>query len=259
MIRQHFTLFGTEQWVYSVDCQRFIALTRASTYLHTNGNIATYLQFFTLITPMANIKFKLQEIPHASSEEAQGYYPQITDASHMSVAQLCKAIEGRCTANRADIMAVVSALADVIGEQLVRGDSVEVPELGTFSPTLTCSYPITSLTDKQVARHLRLKGIKFRPKKKLTDKLSNATFTRSTETEAKRTTLTQELAMERITQFFDANPDGMLDRAAFQRIAHANRMQALRMLKLLTDAGRIVKKGRTYAPYFVLPPIDSEK
>lgn len=208
---------------------------------------------------MANIKFKLQEIPHASSEEAQGYYPQITDASHMSVAQLCKAIETRCTANRADIMAVVSALADVIGEQLVRGDSVEVPELGTFAPTLTCSYPITSLTDKQVARHLRLKGIKFRPKKKLTDKLNNATFTRSTETGVKRPTLTADVAMECIVAFFETTPDGLLDRAAFQRITHTNRMQALRMLKLLTDAGRIVKKGRTYAPYYVLPPVDAEK
>ena len=202
---------------------------------------------------MANITFRLQEIPHAASEQAQGYFAKIDKASHMSASQLCKAIEGRCTANRADIMAVVSALADVIGEQLVKGDCVEVPELGTFAPTIACNYPIKSLDDKQVARNLKLKGIRFRPKKKLMAKLELATFRRSTEVEAQRTLLTEEFAMERINHFFNTTPDAVLDRAAFERITHANRMQALRMLKLLEEKGYIVKKGRNNAPYYVLP------
>lgn len=206
---------------------------------------------------MANIVFKLREIPHAADEMPRGYFPEIANASQMSVAQLCRAIENRCTASRADIMAVMSALADIIGDQLAKGGSIDVPELGTFSPSVACDYSITSLTDKQVARHLRLKGIKFRAKKALKEKLSDVSFQRSTETHI-ATEVSEEEAMKEVETLFHASPNAILDRAMFQRLTHTKRMQALRMLKSLVTKGLLIKKGRDNAPYFILPQTPDE-
>lgn len=198
------------------------------------------------------IEFELREIPHRADEEARGFYPVVADLRRTTTAQLCASIEKRCTVNTADIKAVLSALADVLGEDVGRGHIVDVAEVGSFRPSLACDRPITDASDKQIARHLSVDGIVFHPKRSLMQRMGQTTFRRAEVVVPATVHLTTEELKERITAFFSSSGKSVLLRSDLEQITGYRKTCALKVLKLLTDEGFLVRHGSRQSPVYTL-------
>ncbi len=201
---------------------------------------------------MSTITFKLQEIPHAEGEPRRGYFPVLAYSARITSDQFCQMIQNRCTVTEGDVKAVMSAMAHILRQELADGVRVEVPELGSFSPSLSSGRPITDASDTQIARHLCIDNIKFQPKASLKKGFSKVSFRRADKLVNALPKLTDEEVMARIKRFLAEKPDEVMDRRTFQSITGYGRTVASRVLSRLIKQGRIEKKGRRNAPYYVL-------
>lgn len=198
------------------------------------------------------IQFDLREIPHAKTEQIVGYYPVVSNQRMLSAGQLCETISHRCTVNAADVKAVMSALAQVMTETLRDGGRVEVPEIGSFFPQIASEETITAPADKQIARHLYVRGIGFRPKQALTDTLQDTSFRRADDAGQTAEALTEEEVKARITAYLSDGSHEVLERAPLQALAGCRATKAKAWLKKLTEEGFLKKKGKKNAPYYTL-------
>ena len=79
---------------------------------------------------------------------------------------IAKHIQTRCSLTVGDIMAVLSELNDVIGEELQNGRQVHIKGLGYFAPTLGVEGEVTEDMKLQIRnRRVRFKSVSFRPDK----------------------------------------------------------------------------------------------
>ena len=124
------------------------------------------------------IQFQLRETPHEVGTPAESYYPVLADPTLVNSEQLFADISHATTLTPADVIACLSALRDAMTYYLTQGKRVELQGIGTFAPTLRSNIPIHSIDDKQVARHLSVGGINYRPKKTFMDELSDVRFHR---------------------------------------------------------------------------------
>lgn len=129
---------------------------------------------------------------------------------------------------------------------------VELPDLGTFSPSLASDRRIMDTTDKQLARYLRVDNIKFYPKATLKDCFRGVSFRRANDLVKSLTKLTDEEVVCRIHSFYQKQPNEVMDRTVFQSITGLRRTKAKEVLSRLVEQGVLVKKGRWNAPYYVL-------
>lgn len=202
---------------------------------------------------MGTIQFKLREIPHAAGEETTGYFPTVANGGMMRAETVYETIEQQCTLTTADLKAVLSALSYVITDALSQGKRIEVGEMGCFYPTLSSDRDITDPDDKQIARHLSIDAIKFRPKKALMHKLENVQFRRAEAADKSFVKLTNENLLSRIAEYLQTTGKAIFDRADFQKISGYARSTAVRTLRNLTEEALIIKEGRKNAPYYRLP------
>lgn len=201
---------------------------------------------------MGTIQFELREIPHAADEEATGYFPVVADTRRMRAETVYETIEQQCTLTAADIKAVLSALSYVITDALSQGKSIEVGEMGWFYPALGSDRDITDPDDKQIARHLSIEAIRFRPKKALMHKLENVQFRRTETADKAFVRLSNETLLTRIAEYVQATGKQVFDRSDFQKISGYARSTAIRALRDMTAAGLLIKEGRKNAPYYQL-------
>lgn len=201
---------------------------------------------------MPTIKFDLREIPHAEDRKLLGYYPVVASPQTLSARSLCETISHRCTANAADVAAVLTALAEVVTEQLRGGNRVEVPELGSFAPTLGSEERITDPADTQIARRLKIAGIGFTPKRSLKNDLTDVTFHRVEDAGRSSVPLTKEDVKARIKSYLTTQGNAALDRAALEKLVGCRRSKAAIMLRTLTSEGFLKKGGKENSPYYTL-------
>lgn len=201
---------------------------------------------------MGQIRFDLREIPHAETEERLGYYPVVANPRTMTARQLCESISHRCTANTADVAAVMTAMAQVMAEKLREGVRVEVPELGSFAPTLACEYRITHPADLQIARHLQIDGISFTPKRSLTGELADVVFHRVEDAGQTAAALSTEELKQRVRAYLTTEGHAVLDRAAMERITACRKTKAVALLNELTKEGFLKKSGKRNSPFYTL-------
>lgn len=64
------------------------------------------------------------------------FFPATAPFTHVTVDQLAAQISEKCTATRADIMAVLSELQTAIGTALLEGQTIRLGSLGSFRATL---------------------------------------------------------------------------------------------------------------------------
>lgn len=202
------------------------------------------------------ITFKLQEIPHAKDEELRGYFPVLAHSARITSAELCHMIQERCTATEGDVKGVMSAMAQVMAQALTEGIRVEVPELGSFSPSISSDGPITDAADKQIARHLRIDNVNFQPKATLMKDFGKVAFRRADKMVRKSPTYTDTELIDRIRTFYAEHPGDVMDRPSFQMLSGYGRTTAYKVLSRLVREGLLEKRGRPRAPYYMVAKVE---
>ena len=201
---------------------------------------------------MSTIKFRLKETPHAKSEEAKGYYPIIANEGKLTAEDLCRIIHQRSTVTEGDIWAVMKNMASILTESLASGTRVELPELGTFAPSVVSDEPIADLDDRLIARRLRIDTIDFTPRTTLMKNLQDVTFHRAEQWVKERVQMTEQQLMEHLQALCEASPTHTFGRIDFQIKTGLCKTKACHLLRELTDKGILVKSGKRNSPYYML-------
>lgn len=128
---------------------------------------------------MSIITYDLRKSPVAPGRTDGGYFPVAVGSNPITEGMLYETISHRTTLEESDIKGALSALADIIAEQLSQGNTVNIPELGTFSLSLTSDRKIETADDKQAADHIHVAAINFRAKKALHRRMRSVTFHRT--------------------------------------------------------------------------------
>ena len=113
--------------------------------------------------------------PQNENEQAR-YYAHAQSNGDVSINEMAARIEKCCTVTKADTMAVLIALEDVIMEALSGGEIVRLADLGTFQIGVSGEGAMSA--DKYNVSLIKKARINFRPSKLLRDSLSKLTYTR---------------------------------------------------------------------------------
>lgn len=151
------------------------------------------------------LKYVLQEMPDMH-EGQKKIFPKLIAAGQVGSAKILNRYQLTGTANRNVAELVLMSLPDIIGAYLTEGHTVKVDGLGTFSLSLELGDKPdgqTSDGSEDGYRHVRVKGINFRPDKEFLQLVQkNAEFERG-ESHVVRVSKSQFSPAERLARLQD--------------------------------------------------------
>lgn len=111
-----------------------------------------------------------------NQDAAPKFYAQAQANGHVEIREMADRIQRSCTVTRADVMAVLVALEDVIVEALEGGEIVKLADLGTFRIGLSGTGAETE--EGYDVSMIQKARINFRPGIGLSSVLSSLKYTR---------------------------------------------------------------------------------
>ena len=151
------------------------------------------------------LKYVLQEMPDMH-EGQKKIFPKLIAAGQIGNEKIVNRYQSTGTANRNVAELVLKSLPDIIGAYLTEGHTVKVDGLGTFSLSLELGDKPdgqTSDGSEDGYRHVRVKGINFRPDKEFLQLVQkNAEFERG-ESHVVRVSKSQFSPAERLARLQD--------------------------------------------------------
>lgn len=109
-------------------------------------------------------------------EEPKRFYAQVQANGDVTVQEMAKRIQKCCTVTKADTLAVLAALEDVILEALGSGEIVRLAELGSFQVGVSGKGALTQ--EAYSPTLITKRRINFRPSRLLMSEVENFTFQR---------------------------------------------------------------------------------
>ena len=101
--------------------------------------------------------YKLEKISNAES-----FYAQAIKSGKVSMNEITDEIVQNCSATRADVILVLTELADVMRQHLLNGEDVSILDLGTFSVSIN-GKAVKNPDDFVPEKHITRFRINFRP------------------------------------------------------------------------------------------------
>ena len=126
-----------------------------------------------------SVRYKLvlrKDMSKDAAEGAQKYYASVNSNGMMTFQQTCTAISAYSTASPGDVKVVMDGLLFVLKEALLRGEVVQLGELGNFQINVGSSG--TPTTEEFKASMIRKPRIVFRPSVSLKEILDKVSFER---------------------------------------------------------------------------------
>ncbi len=126
-----------------------------------------------------SVRYKLvlrKDLSKDAAEGAQKYYASVNSNGMMTFQQTCTAISAYSTASPGDVKVVMDGLLFVLKEALLRGEVVQLGELGNFQINVGSSG--TPTTEEFKASMIRKPRIVFRPSVSLKEILGKVNFER---------------------------------------------------------------------------------
>lgn len=165
---------------------------------------------------------------------------------------LIRHIRQRCSLTPGDILAVLSELNEVIGEELREGRQVHVEGLGYFAPTLEVTEKVTPDMPLKVRnRKVRFKDVRFRMDKSLR-KAVGTPHLNMTRWETHSASHTDEAMESKLTAYF-AEHD-FITRRNLEFLLGLKKNTALRLLQRLRQEEKLTNRGTERQPIYVPLP-----
>lgn len=175
------------------------------------------------------------------------YHARIVGGETLSTEQLAKIIHTRCSLTTSDVHAALTALAEVIVEELKNGNQIHLNKIGYLKATVAC--PEIQSSHEIRAESLRFKSVAFRPEAALKQALKTMTFERIQQ-KRHSSEWTHDEIEALLTEHF-AKQETLTSRD-FQRMCQYTRSTANRHLLRLKQAGKLLnvgfKKAAIYTP-----------
>lgn len=154
----------------------------------------------------------------------------------------------RSTLGKGDVVAMFSELNHEVAQQLLAGNSVNIPGLGYFS--LSLLTPANANPRATRAQHLRVKRIEFRADPQLRKKVLNeASFERSPEKRHSAEVSNEEVELA-VRGYLKGHP--FITRKVFSELCHLTKGTALNHIRRLVKEGVLVNSNTPHNPIYML-------
>lgn len=173
------------------------------------------------------------------------YHARVISKGTVSSEQLAEEIHERCSLSTADVAAALLALSQITAEKLKDGYNVHIEGIGHLQLTLQCP-PIQSPKEIR-AESIHFKSIAFRPSASLKRKLQATRFVRQEEKSHSKLRAEKEID-QRVADYFQKHET--LTRAQFQSLCGLTYTTAVRHLKRLREAGKIINIASPRHPLY---------
>lgn len=133
--------------------------------------------YFRLTNYQSVFKARLSIIQsYTFRSDPRKFYAQVQARGEMGIREIAERIQRECTLTRADTIAVLTALEDVVSEGLQGGEIVRLGELGSLQ--VSVSGQGVEKEEEYNDGLIERKRILFRPGRTLRDTLSTLSFER---------------------------------------------------------------------------------
>lgn len=194
------------------------------------------------------IPFEFYANPNPDPEAPKRYHPRVVAKGTVSLKEIVETVSGRCTLSAADLHAAVTAIEQVVSENLANGFRVRLDGLGSFS--LTLSSPEIDDPTKVRAQNVAVKSVVFSPEKAFVAHSQSKGFERSSE-KPHSADVTIEQIMETIEDYLKEKP--FVRRADIEKILGLTKSTAQRVVKTLTTTGFLRNiSGDQHHPLYAL-------
>lgn len=198
------------------------------------------------------ILFDWFETPGTNAEEKRTLHTRPCFNGTSNTKTIAKRIQARSSLTAGDIIAVLSELNDVIGEELQNGRQVHINGLGYFAPTLGVEGEVTEDMKLQIRnRKVRFKSVSFRPDKELRASIGTPKL-KQTRWEAHSQAHTPEEIEQLLSAFFAEHL--FLTRRELQFLLNIKKSAACDLIKTLSEEGKLLNKGTHHQPAYVPAP-----
>lgn len=194
------------------------------------------------------IPFEFYTNPNPDPQAPKRYHPRVVAKGTVSLKEIVDTVSGRCTLSAADLHAAVTAIEQVVSENLANGFRVRLDGLGSFS--LTLSSPEVDDPTKVRSQSVAVKSVVFSPEKTFVAHSQSRGFERSAEKpHSAEVSLDQAKAI--ITEYLQSNP--FVRRADIERLLGLTKSTAQRTVKTLLSAGFLKNiSGDEHHPLYAL-------
>lgn len=194
------------------------------------------------------IPFEFYANPNPDPEAPKRYHPRVVAKGTVSLKEIVETVSGRCTLSAADLHAAVTAIEQVVSENLANGYRVRLDGLGSFS--LTLSSPEVDDPSKIRSPKVSVKSVVFSPDKSFVGHSQSRGFERSPE-KPHSADVTEEQAREVVGEYLKTNP--FVRRADIERLLGLTKSTAQRTVKALLNAGFLKNiSGDEHHPLYAL-------
>ena len=107
------------------------------------------------------VKIVLKKLPKLKNHTSDRYFPDFAQRAVVSTDDVATRIQASSTLKKADVLAVITELGDVIREQMAQGNSVKLEGLGIFSPSLKMDGVEEVVRQEGAAPYLRTRNVRI--------------------------------------------------------------------------------------------------
>ena len=192
------------------------------------------------------------ENPKRSADEETTLHVRPCFNGTVSTKAVVRKIQQHSSLTPGDVVAVLTELSQIVGEELQEGRQVHIDGLGYFAPTLTVEGRITPdmpLRDRN--RKVRFKGVSFRMDKQLNQHISPIQVEMSRwETHSQPSTANER--EQQLTEYFREHD--FLTRRNLQYLLNLKRTTATTLLQQWRTEGKLLNQGTGKQPIYVPAP-----
>lgn len=202
-----------------------------------------------------SLKFSLYKTPVPSNRSGkQLEHARIIHQGTINTDELCKMISETSSFSSADVKGVIEALSFWLNHYLTQGYSVEMDDLGYFSPTLKSKNTVNEKGEKKI--NVEIDSIGFRCAMSLKKKIRNATLEKVSQ-KKKEQPLKAEQRKENILSLFKS--DDSINTLKCMSINHCSRYIALQDINDLVNENKLHKIGHGKRIIYILPYQQDDK
>lgn len=207
----------------------------------------SFIHLLRYETVMA-IPFEFYANPNPDPDAPKRYHPRVVAKGTVSLKEIVETVSGRCTLSPADLHAAVTAIEQVVSENLANGFRVRLDGLGSFS--LTLSSPEIDDPSKVRAQSVSVKSVVFSPEKAFVSHSQSRGFERSAE-KPHSAEVTIDQVKETVGAYLEEN--SFVRRTDVERILGLTKSTAQRVIKTLTAMGFLRNiSGDSHHPLYAL-------
>ena len=192
------------------------------------------------------------ENPKRSEEEETTLHVRPCFNGTVSTKTVIRHIQQRSSLTPGEVLAVLTELSDILGEELQEGRQVHIKGVGYFAPTLAVDGRVTpDMPLRERNRKVRFKGISFRMDKQLKQHIDSVKVS-MTRLETHSQPSSTEEREQQLTDYFSTHP--FLTRRNLQSLLNLTKTTAIKLLQQWRTEGKLLNQGTTKQPIYVPAP-----